>query len=113
MITEDYVNSKQAQKLKEKGFDGECTTAYQPEDNDTFHSDHPENWNIYKDTISIPTHQMVLKWFRKKNNIHIYIEHYEDGGYSFMVRDHIDPNMYDTHEEATNAAIDYVLDNLI
>lgn len=124
MIIESNVNMEQASKLKEKGFDCQCASGFQTEDNDIVFDKSPKNWNEYKDTVSMPTYQMVLRWFRENHKIHIQLEPYwcSDGmqwlakimkieKYNTVIIKTVMVN--DTHEDATSRAIDYVLDNLI
>lgn len=55
MITEDYCSYEVSKLLKEKGFDEKVISFYPPGD------------------IQRPTHQMAMKWLRKKHNILLFL----------------------------------------
>ena len=129
-ITENYVSFEIAKLLKEKGFDEPCIGFYNPIDGCFFESSIRKSWNYDRHgSISVPTHQMALKWLRLCYDIVIDIspnltlndvckgsfmsEIYQYG--------HIVPegefgcNVGDdyTYEQVVEMAIKYVLENLI
>ena len=121
MIKEDYVSFEVAKLLKEKGFDGEW---------------HKHYWGYFpgKEFLTeglfnpeydypAPTLQMAMKWLREVHNR--YIEICTDNAYNskdIVFRPTIfdkklnylwESDNYSTYEEACEAAIKYVLENLI
>ena len=133
MITEDYVSFEVAKLLKEKGFDIECNTAYY---NGSLIDYTLYGFCIDGEFIFVPTHQMAMKWLREVYHIEINITFgfpFIDGKQQYkyfwsIVRvcdNHLeypmdDPNsayyneeMADYYEEAVEAALKYVLENLI
>lgn len=132
MITEDYCSFELSELLREKGFDGLCHR-YDFEDWRGRHTDtvakYPNDFNKDNGSTSIPTHQMAMKWLREvhKISIEIYcIPSYTKGliVWRYMIRncetcDEVDyPNGYPAQEclifeEAVEAALKYVLENLI
>ena len=111
---EDFVPFEIAKKLKEKGFD------YQGFDYIDF-----EGEVIRQDR---PTHQMAMKWLREEKNVLIYVYPVIDlpvkNDYTFHWRwdgkkkihsaPHIgDKHNYESYEKAVEAALKYVLENLI
>ena len=75
MISENYVSSKIAELLREKGFNEECLEYY--DDNGNFKHFRVTKCNYdnlpYKNTYIAPTYQIVLKWLREVHNLHIDI----------------------------------------
>jgi len=123
MIKEDYVSFETAKLLKEKGFDEPCYMAYVPTNikhtmrNDAGHSNsmHPDDY------YAVPTLQMAMKWLRKIYGIDIVIEisdpSVKDRKYYCIIWDgnnnsHI-LDLFNSNEEACEAAIKYCLENLI
>lgn len=138
---EDIVSFEIGRKLKKKGFRKECIYFYDTvgvlTDNlsnaiadGLFYS-----WNKDKTAwscghIDAPTIEQVLKWLREKG-YHVYaelcyhsteyrgFETIDKRWYSYRVIDiakckcHSGNREYDTCEEAEEAAIEYVLDNLL
>lgn len=104
-ITEDYCSYEVAKLLKKKGFDGETHTTFDKE-------------GYTQPSI---THQMAMKWLRKKGvymsidtiisssgNIYFNIDTYSEGScWNHPV------DFYDSYEEAIEAALKYSLENLI
>ena len=143
MITEDYVSFEVAKLLKEKGFDGECRAFWKDWKGeirlcscnrahmfDYCHNSMLERYNDAEETnIAAPTLQMAMKWLREVHNIHpnIVVEVYGpyplykidricDGDEEKWVDFESDENtscLYNTPEEACEAAIKYCLENLI
>lgn len=108
MITEDYCSYEVSKLLDEKGFNEECDNFYSIPTKDLF----------------IPTHQMALKWLRKKGIfIEIGIFGKTDVTYSFNIsvlnEGEIYPPLdketqfFKNFEEAVEAALKYSLENLI
>ena len=128
MIQEDFVSFETAKLLKEKGFDEECRAFYVKSKEcgiELFPVGRSHNYNddVYP-CISAPTHQMAMAWLRKKGiiitidyNNDVELEDEEDKRYGFCVyakpHDIIDYNTYLTYEEAVEAALKYVLENLL
>ena len=117
MIREDYVSYEIAKLLKEKGFNVELQCY-------SYDAVTKENVNIYwqkniNGLLPRCTHQLAMKWLRVKHNIHIAvdrgIEHY------FAVLTKLKPyqdltmknDVFDTYEEAVEAALKYCLTKLI
>lgn len=117
MIVEDYVSFEIAKLLKKKGF--KCTTLhyYYDEDGNLLFS----AWSVDagKSEFIAPTLQMAMKWLREKYDIHIYVENYGTLGWIFILHrlntgNKIRSNeLYNTYEEACEAAIKFYLENLI
>lgn len=133
IITEDYVSYEVAKLLKEKGFDEPCRTSYSLESKKLNEEEASLDWSTkwYPIVISAPTHQTALKWLREEK--HYYIQIMLDSwalgghlGYYIVIQDinsdfeecspHVnDENtvFFKTYEEAIEAALKYVLENLI
>ena len=123
MITEDYVSFEVAKLLKEKGFDERCRNSYNLEGKFYVHT----QWHYPITTMGYvaPTHQMAMKWLREVHGIFIAINN-DDLDFNWQCYDLInrgstlDPKIlsesyagYKTYEEAVEAALKYVLENLI
>lgn len=130
-ITEDYVSFGTAQLLKQKGFAVPVRTFYNPKYRGEKVSDGTAliNYNAKPEDgsalCSAPTLQMACKWLRNVHNIiiSISVEIYEscdddtEVGFGFAIQKKKTPDVYDyihhegfdTHEEATEAAIKYCL----
>jgi len=104
-IKEDYVTQEIASLLKENGFYGEIHTTFDKE-------------GYTQQSI---THQMAMKWLREVHNIDICVFPYQEDyiSFSYKVKIYKDKEMYlsitgsKTYEEAVEAGIKYVLENLI
>ena len=127
MIQEDYVSFEVAKLLKEKGFNEYCLKNYWSSDKElhdwkwelSYKRNSDENCNT-KDCAA-PTLQMAMKWLREKG-WHITIDCIDvtETGLVFTIKIvnmksffeyRIDyDNMY---EKAVEAALKYVLENLI
>lgn len=126
MITEDYVSFEVAQILKEKGFNEACEHQYYVIDeklgtyNTTDRSRNPERY------IDAPTHQMTMKWLRKKHNILLFLlPAQENGKLVYLVEVwtwNEEEGLYESTyapmprkepEQAVEAALKYSLENLI
>ena len=108
VIKEDYCSFELSKLLKEKGFEQEgCHKSYSMEG------------------PVAPTHQMAMKWLREKHDIIIVIEphsynHMEEktSSYDFSIwygdnYEHPLTTNYSTYEEAVEAAILYVLSEVL
>lgn len=142
-ITEDYVSFEIAKFLKEKGFDERCFCINYPLSEGGHHNIILPNLlnnstipltNEYKfcrykeDFITIPTLQMVMKWLREVHKILITIIPQEvnvgidrmcygiyritEDSYIPLYNGKVD-NLVDSYEKVVEAAIKYVLENLI
>lgn len=125
-VTEDYVSYEIAKLLKEKGFNEPCFYYYK--DKVLMFSPILKGRNSYQtDTYSAPTHQMAMKWLRKKYNIYISIQpdFPSDKDYkmcwcwsaSILFENCISTTGYqcyiETYEDAVEASLKYCLENLI
>ena len=140
MITEAYCSFEVAKLLKEKGFDVPCNMWFVIHSNGkrTKHwSSIIYNRNNYnKDDknsitfVSCPTHQMAMAWLREEKGIRVlpidrlYDEKWsftihivvidEDGGFDVKYVHFEEPReWFDKYEQAVEAALKYVLTNLI
>lgn len=131
-MNEQYVKFGTAQLLKEKGFDWFTYSYYTRDDVDEkpylgMENLCPDNWNGEVDEVndlwfSAPTQQMACRWLRKEHNIHIE-PHFlrESGDYVYDIIHsplklddiHSFPIVFNTKEDAVEAALEYVLKNLI
>ena len=113
MITEDYVSFEVAKLLKERGFDGDTSCYYTPDNEKRWTYQHYQDFDK-KDRIECPTLQMAMKWLRTKN-IFIDVFHYNSKMAPFVwvifAYNVLTPQRVDTYEEAEEAAIKYVLEN--
>ena len=124
MITEDYVSFEVANLLKEKGFNEPCYRWYDTKGDvcaKFINPDIPLDYSS-REYYLCPSLSMAMKWLREVHKIHIVISPTSGKGYSAIlcdVRDFDDFNYigetdYFFHtEEAVEAALKYVLENLI
>lgn len=133
-ITEDYCSYEIAKLLKEKGFVGEseigCRCGFYEQN-----KEYPSQVNLVYDDLNNSelepneclrfTHQMALKWLREVHKINIVIGVASDdnnlyslwkfdiwnGNYSIIWGDKREK--FNSYEEAVEAALLYVLKNLI
>lgn len=130
MIKEAYVSFETAKLLKEKGFDGECSSWYSTKGSQYYNID---SYEVDLDGItklcSSPTQQMAMQYLRKEHDIHIETKAYphEDNRFywCYMIKKMQNNGMlfgyysiknkagFDTYEEAVEAALKYCLTNLI
>lgn len=110
-ITEDYCSKEIYKLLIEKGFDGEVHTSFDKEGY----------------TQASITLQMAMKWLRQDHKLHIQIWILEEKGYWFDIEKILNAQYkhkslystgleeiyFETYEEAVEAALKYVLENLI
>jgi len=130
MIKEDYVSFETAKLLKEKGFNEKCRGAYHSGFDD---NDNPivmlEEWtakpynNDFVDEgflCSAPTLQMAMAWLRGKNisiepsalNAHLWAYTI----YKLLnnkVKELHNDGVYESYEEAAEAALKYYIENFI
>ena len=127
-ITEDFVSFEIAKLLKEKGFDerGLCVYTVEEERFYTF-GDWVENSCLLPNLISAPTHQMALKWLREVYDLHIIVYPWQADNEEKAIHwcctvykafAHLGNDVYTnetpkSYEQAVEAALDYVLKNLI
>lgn len=133
MITEDYCSFEVSKLLKEKGFDGvenHCHAGY--------FNKRLIDYTLFGfcdgEIILAPTQQMAMKWLREVYNIHIgtkpyNLQHPKPGKWyktqtkatiyntkdGSLLGDMLIKEEFreDTYEQALEAAINYVLKNLI
>ena len=130
MIKERYCSSEVSRLLREKGFDEACTHLYYNDDlefvNDNVYGHVLRNSSIAnKDFITAPTHQMACDWLGEVYGIYITIVY---GDYPSLNKVFWTPQInslkgfdlpddfykeYDERGEACEAALKYVLENLI
>ena len=139
-ITEDYVSYETAVLLKEKGFpqsEYANTLPYYTQNKNLYFGDiNTVRQRFYNEAIA-PSQSIALKWLREVHKIHIDVfigsdESYDADGVMVdewhfwtyyitntsgdMIYDaynEVDVIEYQTHEEAVEAALLYVLKNLI
>ena len=128
MIKEDYCSYEVAKILKEKGCNESCYTCYV--EKEISHYDYSStNYELIDGVISCPTIQMAMKWLREIHNKHCDIGYDIDLHWFFQIIDLKETVEYDypetkyyhtenetgfnSYEEAVEAALKYVLENLI
>lgn len=136
MITEDYVSLETARLLKDKGFEFVTNRYYNAQYDEirTVSDTFMLNWNDAKymkhlgmeGAVAIPSLQMVVKWLDEKG---LYIsavpfdimQRASDKIVRFLANvfvkhpdylDNLTIGVFDSRQEATNAAILYVLNSL-
>lgn len=124
MILEDYCSFEVDKLLKEKGFNTSCMGRYSVRSKE-FHLDGTKmcnNGGLFE--YAAPTHQMAMKWLREVHHIFIEISTSIDlnGKYhfSYTILDKECKyvklgctNFNWKYEDAVEAALEYVLTNLI
>ena len=124
-ITEDYCDFETAKLLKEKGFDQNCATYYL--DGQVWRHYHGEVIPKGKQIYAALTQAIAMKWLREVHNIYIFVYSFnrelpitENTFYTCDVATTKDSPMrghlrgiWKTYEETVEAAIKYVLENLI
>jgi len=125
LIQETYCSFEVAELLKEKWFDEKCRAEYRAKDKLDVTLFHYRNTDINENACTAPTHQMAMKWLREVHGIFICIEFdvptFTADIYKMNETDeygcakYIPPTIANckTYEEAVEAAIKYVLENLI
>jgi hypothetical protein len=131
-----HVSFEQSMRLKLKGFDLEVISAWEQSSKDVriveamYSYDKYQDWNKYSDRefpkyniyYSCPEYFEVIEWFRIKHGIWICVD-FSEVDESFTYKIHLIksdklPRIftdcgYESPQEATSAAINYVLDKLI
>lgn len=142
MSKEAYVSFKVAELLKDKGFNWECRSFYEyfssiitmyqgmlPELSEAARNYNKEE---YRDICSRPTQQMAMRWLREEHDTMIipnrdkivdvapepFYDYYciiRYNGYEYWVSslDLPEGQHYTEYEDAVEAALEYVLTNLI
>ena len=126
-MKDDYVSFEVAKLLKEKGFNEYCLKNYWSSDKEL----HDWKWelsynrnsdgNCNTKDCAAPTLQMAMKWLREVHRIDIIIEisdpSVKDRKYYCMIWDGNNNSyildLFNTYEEAVEAALEYTLKNLI
>ena len=127
-ITEDYCSYETAKLLKEKGFDELSTVFYSLDGNDeiTLYDYEPLR-NSEIDGYAKVTHQLALKWLREVHDLHIIVYPWQADNEEkashwcctvYRAFAHLGNDVYTnetpkSYEEAIEAAVLYVLKNLI
>ena len=114
MITEDYVSFEVAKLLKEKGFAEPLVNYYYTAKGERVGYLMPEEQYL------CPTHQMAMKWLREEKGVYIeirrsintflfgaIIKKYNEDNF------HQIPRNLNSYEQAVEAALKYVLENLL
>lgn len=129
-ITEDYVSYEIAKLLKEKGFVEQEIhyIYYYYEEDDGYCFEKLLNGDKFdsKKMIAVPTHQIALKWLREVYRIETHIvlsELNADNSRKYMFDiyssdinrafDSVQKEGFNSYEQAIEAALLYVLKNLI
>lgn len=127
MVKEVYVSYETAKLLKEKGFSSDdCHTAYDEDKGFFWYGDYSKD---RKGIVDAPTQAMAMKWLREVHHYYIQIMldswaceghmgYYvviqkTDSDFEMMLQDVVDEVFYQTYEEAAEAAIGYILNDLI
>lgn len=122
-VTEDYCSFELNKLLKEKGFDAPVNMTYDTKGIIAAKWIDPSLDYISRDWM-FPrvTHQMALKWLREVHNICISVDVKIGGGKYYVCISStenglshgvLEDEVWDTFEEACEAAIKYCLTNLI
>lgn len=125
MITEDYCSYNIAKLLKEKGFKNEyCHNMLLAEDGSVIYKfttfrnkdDAFEATMQFKKQIPYVTHQMAIQFLREEYSFHIYT--FYNNEWVYEIQSLNDSFTYSKHEgntseEAVEAALKYVLENII
>ena len=135
-IKEVYVSVETAKLLKDKGFDWPTSGSYHEDFSYLLVNNFPFNHNGSVNSTSAPTQQMAMRWLREVKNIAIGISVEFDwikdpmdktftgdvskfAGWFYEIhtiephRQVTESDVYDTYEDAVEAAIKYTLENLI
>lgn len=132
MIKEAYVSFEVAKLLKEKGFDISCHQKYDDEGYLSFNDvGYINSEKPCDDFYALaPTQQMAMAWLREEHNKYCDIGYDIDLNWFFQIielkelKEHFDYSElkyyyaensinFNTYEEAVEAALKYVLENLI
>ena len=116
-ITEDYVSFETAELLKEKGFEEECVYFYDWDEEDKIYricsNGGSCNEARFPSYYSMPTLQMAMKWLREVHKQSINLWYDGDIWSSDIYGDFCFVGHFKSYEEASEAAIQYCLKNLI
>ena len=111
------VSFELAKLLKEKEFKKKCTAFYDLISNTQIDNAPPGNYNLTKQSVSIPTIVEVVMWVYEKHEIWISVEASDDFTmFCFRVRKKEVSRLsfnYNSPTEAYEAAIEYTLKNLL
>ena len=121
------VSLSLARLLKDKKFDEPCISFYDLVSNHQINNTPLGNYNLTKQSVSIPTIADVVMWLYKKHGIWIYADSHEFGkwcyNYKFNRPHELNPRItengkfsledYNSPSEAYEAGIEYTLNNLI
>ena len=123
MTKEAYVSYETAKLLKEKWFDEPTTHWYNVKE--SLINDYPVTYKNFGNSENVwlaPTHQIACAWLRKEHHLHILPEisdpsELEPKYYcviwnTLTIQSYI-IDIFDSYEEAVEAALKYVLENLI
>jgi len=124
MMREAYCSFEVSKLLKEKGFGWECCGRYSVRSKE-FHLDCTRRCNnsgLFE--YAAPTHQMAMAWLREVHNLHIEIARGPKGYHimieiiplgvvKYITREIVGTNYVDSYEEAIEAALKFILKNLI
>jgi len=126
MIEEAYVSFEVAKLLKEKGFDESCWLKYDNEGYLSFnHVGYINSEEACDDFCALaPTHQMAMAWLREVHKLHIgiargpkgyhiTIETIPLGVVKYITREIVGTTYVDSYEDAVEASLKYILENLI
>ena len=123
MIEEAYCSYEVSKLLKEKGFDGGSYYYFYP-DKFRLSATRPLSFTDEDSRITNPTHQMAMAWLREIHKLSIEPFYYPVLGYCVEIKhigketevkefEEIRDKSYNSYEEAVEAALNYVLKNLI
>ena len=139
-IKPTYVTFEQAEKLKEKRFDVKVNTFFDLLSGNQIDNAPLGNYNLTKQSISIPEQWQVIEWLRVNHEIEVCALRYTFSKgkfvgkkYMFVVekyKKNFNPDLdeyhfeeeplessrelnYNSPQEAYSAAFDYILNNLI
>lgn len=128
MITEDYCSFEICKLLAEKGFNV-CTKAFYKKKDQILHFNTCAlAYYAIPNELPAPTHQMAIKWLREEKDIHVEVcisvlaKNLAKYTANIFYKKHKDDSMYlgihlngpySKYEEGIEAAIKYVLENLI
>ena len=121
MIKEAYCSFEVAKLLKEKEFDEECYTFYEYDSKEFYREERISCCNSRSDDYAAPTQQMAMRWLREVHNIHIVLMIENNGNYIGYLYDTKGNNIQGwdrrlsktSYEEAIDAVIQYILENLM
>lgn len=120
-IQEDYCSFEISKLLKEKGLRLNNTKEYFTDGTTSESIDNREKFmeavnkkKVIASNVFYVTHALAIKWIRKNFGIHIEVYKTRHGNFSWLCDEHnSDIPIYQLPEEATEAALKYVLSNLI